>query len=97
MKQFLFDILRQLTGGNFRTGKLSISWYANTQMRELRLDNDTIEDVFRHGRRVESIIQNYGDYSVSISYRWDDNKKHYVITSVRKYDNQERKPFERRW
>ena len=90
MKQFLFDILRQLTGGNFRKGKLIISWYANVQMRDLHLDTDTIEDVFRHGRKVESIVQSYGDYSISISYRWDENKKHYVITSVRKYENQER-------
>ena len=102
MKQFLLDILKQITGSNSRAGKLTISWYANVQMNDLHLDMNTIEDVFRHGRKVESIVQSYGDYSISISYRWDENKKQYVITSVRKYDNQERRwnqysRWERRW
>jgi hypothetical protein len=98
MKQFLLDILKQLAGSNSRSGKLIISWYANVQRNELHLDIDTIEDVFRHGRKVESIVQNYGDYSISISYRWDENKKYYVVTNVRKYENQE-KPLNKypRW
>lgn len=98
MKQFLLDVIRQLIGGNSRSGKFIISWYANVQRNELHLDMDTIADVFKHGRKVESIVQNYGDYSISISYRWDENKKHYVITSIRKYENQDRwKPkYERR-
>lgn len=91
MKQFLLDILRQFTGASFRKGRLSLSWYANVQMRELHLDFDTIEDVFKYGRKVESLVQSYGDYSISISYRWDDNKKQYVVTSVRRYQNQERR------
>jgi hypothetical protein len=91
MKQFLLDILRQIFGTNFRKGKLTISWYANVQMNDLHLDLDTIEDVFKNERKIESIIQNCGDYSISISYRWDENKKQYVITSVRKYENQERR------
>jgi len=91
MKQFLLDILRQLTGHNFRSGKLTISWYANVQMNDLHLGFDTIEDVFKHGRKVESVVQSDGDYSISISYRWDENKKWYVVTSVRKYENQERR------
>ena len=91
MKQFLLDIVRQLTGASFRKGRLSVSWYAHTQMQELHLDLDTIENVFRHGRKVESIVQSYGDYSISISYRWDVSKKQYVVTSVRKYENQERR------
>jgi hypothetical protein len=90
LKQFIADIFKQLTGNNSRSGKLIISWYANVQRNDLHIDMDTIEDVFRHGRKVESIVQNYGDYSISISYRWDENKKHYVVTSIRKYENQER-------
>jgi hypothetical protein len=100
MKQFILIILRQIFGTNFRKGKLTTSWYANVQMNDLHLDFDTIEDVFKHGRKVESIVQNYGDYSISVSYRWDENKKCYVITSVRKYENQERLRYprwERRW
>jgi hypothetical protein len=87
MKQFLFDILRQLTGSNFRSGRLRLTRFAYTQMRELHLDLATVEDVFRHGRKVESLVKNYGSYSVSVSYRWDGNKNRYVITSCRKYEN----------
>jgi hypothetical protein len=90
LKQFISDIFKQLFGSNSRSGKLTISWYANVQMNDLHLDFGTIEDVFKHGRKVESIVQSYGDYSISISYRWDENKKQYVITSVRRYENQER-------
>jgi hypothetical protein len=102
MKEFLKDILRQLTGRNFRKGGLDITWYANVQMNDLHLDFKTLEDVFKYGRKVESMVKNYGDYSISVSYRWDENKKQYIITSVRKYENQERKwnrdfKWERRW
>jgi hypothetical protein len=89
--EFLIDILRQLTGTSFRSGKFSIGFWAHRQMTELGLDSGTLEDVFRHGRKVTSIIQDYGDYSVSIGYRWDENKKCYVITSCRKFKNEFRK------
>ena len=80
------DVIRQLFGWEkARAGKLSISYWASIQMRENNLDFDTLEDVFRHGRTVTTIVQNYATYSVSIGFRWDENKKHYVITSVRLY------------
>ena len=60
------------------------------QMKEFGLDMDTIEDTFRKGRKVESSFKSYGTYSVSVSYRWDDAKKQYLITSCRKYDNKEK-------
>ena len=67
MNQFLLDILRQLTGRRFRSGRLSIGYYANMKMKELGLDEGTLEDVFRHGRKVEMLVQNYGTYSVGIN------------------------------
>ena len=86
IKQFIIDTIRQLTGSaNPRQGILSISYRASIQMHELHLDVATLEDVFRHGRKVTSIVQDYQNYTISISYRWDENKKHYVITSVRLY------------
>lgn len=54
-------------------------------MRELGLDTATVEDVFRNGRKVTSVVQDYKYYTISVSYRWDENKKQYVITSVRLY------------
>jgi hypothetical protein len=53
----LKDIFRQIVGGSFREGKLSISYWASIQMRDLRLNMDTLEDVFRHGRKVTTIVQ----------------------------------------
>jgi len=93
MKQFLLDILRQITGRRFQKTKLIITYWANVQRNDHGLDMNTVEEVFETGRRVESKIKNYGDYSISVSYKWDENNKHYVITSVRKYENQERRSF----
>jgi hypothetical protein len=84
MTNIIKDIIRQLFGWDkARAGKLSISYWASVQMRENRLDFDTLEDVFRHGRKVTTIVQDYQNYSISLSYRWDENKTCYVITSVR--------------
>jgi hypothetical protein len=63
---------------------------------------ETIEEVFETGRRIESKIKNYGKYSISVSYKWDEKNNQYVITSVRKYENEERpvskkSSWERRW
>ena len=44
-------------------------------MKEFKLDFDTLEDVFRHGRKVTTIVQDYQNYSISLGYRWDENKK----------------------
>ena len=83
---FITDIIRQLFGWDkARAGKLSITYWANIQMKENCLDFDTIEDVFRHGRKVTTIVQDYQNYSISIGYRWDETKKCYMITSVRLY------------
>jgi hypothetical protein len=87
---FLKDALRQLTGGSLRKGKLSLSRRAATQMNELHLDTQTIEDVFRHGREVKSLVREYASCTISISYRFDDVKSEYVVTSVRRYEKEGR-------
>ena len=82
--RFIKDIIRQLFGWDkTRAGKLSIGYWANIQMHEYKLDFDTLEDVFRHGRKVQTIVQDYQNYSISISYKWDERHSCYVITSVR--------------
>jgi hypothetical protein len=84
--ELIKHIIRQLFGWDkARGGKLSIGYWASIQMRENRLDFDTLEDVFRHGRKVTTIVQDYQNYSISIGYRWDERKGQYVITSVRLY------------
>jgi hypothetical protein len=87
MKNFLLDILRQATGGSFRKGKLSVGYWANKKRMELGLDENTLEDVFRTGRKVESFVKSYGPYSVSVSYKWDERHKQYVITNCSRYEN----------
>ena len=84
--RFIKDIIRQIFGWDkARTGKLSIGYWANIQMHEYKLDFDTLEDVFRHGRKVTTIVQDYENYSISLGFRWDERKTCYVITSVRLY------------
>jgi hypothetical protein len=102
MKQFLLDILRQLTGIRIQKTKLIITYWANVQKIDLGLDMETVEDVFETGRRTESKIKNYGKYSISVSYKWDERNNQYVITSVRKYENDlmpviKKSSWERRW
>jgi hypothetical protein len=83
---FIKDIIRQLIGSSSpRENKVEIGYWAYKQMRELRLDTDTLEDVFKHGRKVTTIVQDYQNYTISIGYKWDANKTCYVITSVRLY------------
>jgi hypothetical protein len=55
LKQFALDIFKQLTGSNSRSGKLTISWYANVQMNDLHLDFNTIKDVFKNGRKSKAL------------------------------------------
>jgi hypothetical protein len=102
MKQFLLDILRQITGRRLQKTKLIITYWANVQKIDLGLDMNTVEEVFETGRESKSKVKSYGSYSISVSYKWDENNKQYVITSVRRFENQE-KPlnkyprWERRW
>ena len=102
MKQFLLEILRQITGRRLQKTKLIITYWANVQKIDLGLDMKTIEEVFETGRRTESKIKNYGKYSISVSYKWDERNNQYVVTSVRKYENDVRPSntnlrWERRW
>jgi hypothetical protein len=90
MKQFIKDILRQLFGVRLKKSKLIITYWANVQKTDLGLDMNTIQEVFETGRESKSKVKSYGGYSISVSYKWDENKHHYVITSVRRFENQEK-------
>jgi hypothetical protein len=90
MKQFLLDILRQLFGVRLRKSKLIITYWANVQKIDLGLGMNIVQEVFETGRESKSKIKSYGSYSISVSYKWDENNKYYVITSVRRFENQEK-------
>jgi hypothetical protein len=87
MKEFLVEIFRQIFGiQKPRTGKLRLTHYALKRMNEYQLDTGTLEDVFRHGEEVkkEMIIRKYRNYSIGITYRFDDAEEQFVIITCRR-------------
>jgi hypothetical protein len=76
MKQLIIDMgreaLRQLFGlQKPRGGKLVLTRYAFQKMTEFKLDRDTLENAFRHGRqaRAGKITHKYARYSVGLYYK----------------------------
>ena len=84
LKDFLFDMLRQLFGfSKPRQGKLILSRNALTRMHEHQLTIDTLRDVFTYGEEDKKgrIIRTYAEYSVGIYYKLDQQSNKYVITT----------------
>jgi hypothetical protein len=82
MKEFLTEIFNQIFGTQSpRTGKLRLTHYALQRMNEWQLDTGTLEDTFRHGEEVKEqmIVRKYRNYSVGITYRFDDAEEQFVI------------------
>jgi len=76
MKQFITDIgreaLRQLFGlQKPRGGKLILTRHAVEKMTEHKLDRETLENAFRHGRKGKGsmIIHTYARYSIGLYYK----------------------------
>jgi hypothetical protein len=96
MKQLILDIgkeaLRQLFGlQKPRSGKLVLTRYAFQKMTEYQLDQETLENAFRHGRqaRAGKITHKYARYSIGLySKRLDspiqnpqESENTYLITT----------------
>jgi hypothetical protein len=76
MKQLIKDIgreaLRQLFGlQKPRGGKIILTRHAVQKMTEHKLDRETLENAFRHGRRGRpgQIIHKYARYSIGLYYK----------------------------
>ncbi len=76
MKQFIKDMgreaLRQLFGlQKPRGGKIILTRHAVQKMTEHKLDRETLENAFRHGRKGRSgmIIHKYARYSIGLYYK----------------------------
>jgi len=76
MKQLIKDIgreaLRQLFGlQKPRSGKIILTRHATQKMSEHKLDRETIENAFRHGRqgRAGMIMHKYARYSIGLYYK----------------------------
>jgi hypothetical protein len=82
MKELLVELFSQIFGVQKpRTGKLRLTRYALQRMNEWQLDTGTLEDTFRHGEEVKEqmIVRKYRNYSVGITYRFDDAEEQFVI------------------
>ena len=76
MKQLIHDMgreaLRQLFGlQKPRSGKLVLTRYAAQKMTDYKLDGETLENAFRHGRqgRAGKITHKYARYSIGLYYK----------------------------
>ena len=76
MKQLIKDIgreaLRQLFGlQKPRGGKIVLTRHAVQKMSEHKLERETIENAFRHGRRGRAgmILHKYARYSIGLYYK----------------------------
>ena len=71
LKEFVFDIIRQLFGWSKpRVGEIITTPYTMQKMREYGLDSATLEDVFRHGvGNKHKIVQRYSNVTVGIYYK----------------------------
>jgi hypothetical protein len=76
MKQLIQDIgreaLRQLFGLQKPTGgKIVLSPHAASKMTEYKLDRETLENAFRHGRQTGAgtIIHKYARFSIGLYYK----------------------------
>ena len=76
MNQVIHDIgreaLRQLFGFQKpRSGKLVLTRYAFQKMTDYKLDQETLENAFSHGKqaRAGKITHKYAHYSVGLYYK----------------------------
>jgi hypothetical protein len=76
MNQVIQDMGREALAQLFglqkpRSGKIVLTRYAAQKMTEHKLDRETIENAFRHGRqgRAGKIIHKYARYSIGLYYK----------------------------
>ena len=88
IKDFIFDIIRQIFGWSKpRVGEIILTPYTMQKMREYGLDIATLEDVFRHGvGKKHKIVQRYSNAIVGLYFKAVKSKPfqsqpRYVITT----------------
>ena len=90
MKNFLLDIFAQILGIKrtpTRGGKVSLSRNAFNKMRENKLDFEALEHVFKNGREVKMLVEDFTIFSIGITYKYDYRKGEFVITSCWKREH----------
>jgi hypothetical protein len=87
LKDFLFDIVRQLFWvSKPRQGKLILTRHAHQKMQEHQLTVETIKDAFRYGEAQDKdgkfiITRKYTFITVGMYYKHDLASNKYVITT----------------
>jgi hypothetical protein len=72
MKAIGMEVFRQVFGVQKpRGGKLVLAAHAVQKMTEHKLDRETVENAFRHGKRSRAgmIIHKYARYSIGLYYK----------------------------
>src|SRR6266702_4649768 len=92
MKQLIKDIgraaLRQLFGlQKPRGGKIILTRHAVRKMTEHKLDRETLENAFRHGKKGRSgmIIHKYARYSIGLYYKRIESSTRKTLQSENTY------------
>ena len=84
MKDLILDIFAQILGITrepTRSGKLSLSHNGYHKMVENNLDFESLEHVFKYGREVKMLVEDYTRFSIGITYKYEHRKGEFVITS----------------
>ena len=82
LEELVDEALHQLFGYvKPRSGKLGLTMHGFQKMQEHGLDVKTLEDAFRHGDEVKDkmIIRTYANYTVGLTYDWNENGTGYLI------------------
>ena len=93
LEEMLVEALHQLFGySRPRSGKLGLTMHGFQKMREYGLDVKTLEDAFRHGVEVREkmIIREYADYTVGLTYDWNETGSGYLIITCWKRGGERR-------
>jgi hypothetical protein len=91
LKDFLFDMLRQLLGWPTpRSGILVLTTSAKVKMQQLGIDVATLQDTFTYGEVVDKgdkmqITRKYANYSVGLWYKTIYTPYHHNIPSEKRY------------
>ena len=88
VKEFIFDIFRQIVGwSKRREGVIIPTPYTLRKMSEYGVSIATLEDVFRYGQRKNyKIVRRYANSTVGLYFKTVNNKRYksnqrYVITT----------------
>ncbi len=86
LKQLLTDVKNQVLGSpsDLSRQKLKYTNKCRLKMKELRLTEADVEDVFRKGvkQREQMLVRSFNDYEIGMYYFQDERSGEYIATAV---------------